>query len=178
MFGALYFAFFWLLSLSCVGAVPAANAARDGISIGDIINALKLNLVKDINVTLTLDTLVNNVVNVTVDITNSLPVELTIETITSSAGINGTEFAKFDHTFPKGLVLPPFKTVNSGLIQNVLLTQGALAALEIVPLGILDLLNTDVNVRAFTIFGKLGIPIPINGLKQTAVPTTYDLALS
>ncbi|KAG9222104.1 hypothetical protein CCMSSC00406_0009285 [Pleurotus cornucopiae] len=157
-------------------AAPAPDAAK--ISVGDIINALKIQLVKSINVTITLESLATNLVTTAVEISNTLPVELTINTINTSAGINGTEFAAFQHTFEKGLVLPPFSTVNTGEIPNVLLTQGAIASLDIIPLGFLDLLNTDVNVHALTIFGFGGIPIPITGLKQSHVPTTYNLALS
>ncbi|KDQ31526.1 hypothetical protein PLEOSDRAFT_1111844 [Pleurotus ostreatus PC15] len=173
---ALYVGLLWLLSLAFVSAVPAPDAAK--ISVGDIINALKIQLVKSINVTITLESLTTNLVTTAVEISNTLPVELTINTINTSAGINGTEFAAFQHTFEKGLVLPPFSTVNTGEIPNVLLTQGAIASLDIIPLGFLDLLNTDVNVHALTIFGFGGIPIPITGLKQSHVPTTYNLALS
>ncbi|KAF9487493.1 hypothetical protein BDN71DRAFT_1404685 [Pleurotus eryngii] len=194
---ALYVGLLWLLSLAIVSAAPAPDAAK--ISVGDIINALKIQLVKSINVTITLESLTTNLVTYasqrtavesrsfwlafvdTTDdrlVSNTLPVELTINTINTSAGINGTEFAAFQHTFEKGLVLPPFSTVNTGEIPNVLLTQGATASLDIIPLGFLDLLNTDVNVHALTLFGFGGIPIPITGLKQSHVPTTYVQATS
>ncbi len=65
----------------------------------------------------------------------------------SDAGINSTVFASFDHTFPEPVVVPIFGTAKSGVIENVLLTQGALASLAIIPLGFLDLINTDANVR-------------------------------
>ena len=79
---------------------------------------------------------------------NPFPIEITVEKLTSSAGVNGTEYARFNHTFPApGLVVPAFQTVNSGEIDNVLLTQGALAALNIIPLRELDLLNTDADIK-------------------------------
>lgn len=78
---------------------------------------------------------------------NPLVLELTVTRVVSSAGLNGTEYAKFDHTFDKPVVVGPLKTVNSGNVPNVLLTQGALNSLEIIPLEKLDLLSTDVYVR-------------------------------
>jgi hypothetical protein len=73
---------------------------------------------------------------------------LTVKRISSSAGINGTEFARFDHTFPGlGLVVSPLGTRNSGNIDNVLVTQGVENSLDIIPLGFLDLLNTDADIQ-------------------------------
>ncbi|KAJ3798226.1 hypothetical protein GGU11DRAFT_744521 [Lentinula aff. detonsa] len=66
----------------------------------------------------------------------------------------------------------PLGTANSGTIDNVLLVQGAINSLNIIPLGELDLLDVNVSVRAATIDGFGGIPIPIDGLKQSDVPTT------
>lgn len=65
----------------------------------------------------------------------------------SSAGINDTVFATFDHTFAKPVVVPILGTANSGTIPNVNLTQGVTSSLSIIPLGFLDLLSTDVFVR-------------------------------
>lgn len=78
---------------------------------------------------------------------NPLLFELTIDRVTSTAGINGTVYATFDYTFPKPVVVPALGTANSGSIPNVTLTQGAIASLDIIPLGYLDLINVDVNVR-------------------------------
>ncbi|KAK7024066.1 hypothetical protein R3P38DRAFT_2956584 [Favolaschia claudopus] len=90
---------------------------------------------------------------------NPLIFELTLDSVTSTAGINDTVYATFNHTFAKPVV-------------------GAIASLDIIPLGYLDLLNVDINIRALTINGKLGIPLVISGLHQKNVSTTYDLALS
>ncbi|KAK0466061.1 uncharacterized protein EV420DRAFT_1636666 [Desarmillaria tabescens] len=156
--------------------VSGAPASTD-LSIGDIINGLGIGLVSNITVTITLESLVTNLVDVAFTVKNPLPIELTLERVSSSAGINSTEYASFDHTFLEPLVVPILGTADSGVIENVLLTQGALASLDIIPLGFLDLLNTDVNLRAATIFGKLGIPLNITGLKQEKVPTAYELSL-
>ncbi|KAL0952067.1 hypothetical protein HGRIS_008704 [Hohenbuehelia grisea] len=172
--GHFLFGIFSALSLFGVHAAPADAK----ISVGDIVNALKLNLVTHINATITLESLTTNLISINFDVKNSLPIELTIDRVVSKAGINGTVFATFDHTFTKPVVVPLLGTANSGTINNVLLTQGALASLDIIPLGFLDLISTDVFVRAFTIFGMLGIPIPVTGIKQSHVPTAYNLALS
>lgn len=78
---------------------------------------------------------------------NPLISELTIERIVSKAGLNGTVYSSFDHTFAKPVVIKPFKTVNTGNIPNVKLVQGALASLDIIPVGKLDLISTDVYLR-------------------------------
>ncbi|KAF4612014.1 hypothetical protein D9613_004322 [Agrocybe pediades] len=172
--GALFFAFFAFL-VSFVAAVPAAIENRD--LIGDVVNLLGVGFVESINAYITIDSLTTNLISIDFDIKNLLLVELTITRVVSSAGVNGTEYAKFDHTFEKPVVVGPLKTVNSGNVPDVLLTQGAIASLDIIPLKKLDLLSTDVYVRAATIKGKLGIPISLKGLKQKDVPTEYTLQL-
>jgi len=172
------------LLFSAVSAAPApatqdtAASGIDGFSIGDIINALKIGLVQDIGVFITLDSLTTNIVSSNFTAKNPLPFELSIDRVVTSAGVNGEEYAKFDQSFSKAIVVPPLGTKNSGVFGNVLLTQGIDASLDIVPLGYLDLLNIDVYVRAGTIFGALGIPITISGVHQSNVPTTYTLDLS
>ena len=53
------------------------------------------------------------------------------------AGVNGETFARFDNGFDS-FVIPAHGTANSGRVKNVLLTQGAIATLGIIPLGKLD----------------------------------------
>ncbi|THU97398.1 hypothetical protein K435DRAFT_796525 [Dendrothele bispora CBS 962.96] len=180
----LFFSLFGLLLAGVLGTPTpepkpeAQSADLAGLSIGDIINALGIGLVKNITATITLDSLTTNLISINFDVSNPLPIELTLDRVSSSAGINGTEFARFNHTFNPPVVVPILGQANSGQIDNVLLTQGALASLDIIPLGVLDLLNTDVDVRAGTIFGFGGIPIPIDGLKQSNVPVTYNLDIT
>ncbi|KAH8824554.1 hypothetical protein DL96DRAFT_1712811 [Flagelloscypha sp. PMI_526] len=145
--------------------------------IGDVLNFFKLGFITQINTTITLDTLVTNLVSVNFDLKNDLLFELTIDSISSKAGINGTVYADFNYTFPKPIVVPALGKANSGQIPDVLLTQGAIASLDIIPLGYLDVIEADVNVRALTINGKLGIPIPIEGLKQDNVKANYEISL-
>ncbi|KAJ3576095.1 hypothetical protein NP233_g667 [Leucocoprinus birnbaumii] len=173
---AFFFSIFALL-FTAVFAVPTVEPRQ--FSAGDIINALGIGLVTDIHAFITLDSLTTNLISINFDVKNPLPIELTIKSISSSAGLNNTEFARFDHTFPSpGLIVGPLATKNSGTIDNVLVTQGVENSLDIIPLGVLDLLSTDANVQAATIAGHLGFPVPLDGLKQDNVPTTYNLTLS
>ncbi|KAF5340181.1 hypothetical protein D9758_014982 [Tetrapyrgos nigripes] len=178
--GALFISLFGLLLAGVLGAsTPVADVDQiAGIGIGDIINLLGIGLVKSINATITLESLTNNLISIDFIVANPLPIELTLISVKSSAGINNTEFARFDHTFSPPLVVPILGQASSGKIDNVLLTQGATASLDIIPLGVLDLLDTDVNVRAGSIFGIGGIPLPIDDLKQNNVPVTYNLDIS
>ncbi|KJA28382.1 hypothetical protein HYPSUDRAFT_33750 [Hypholoma sublateritium FD-334 SS-4] len=143
-----------------------------------IINALGVGLVKDINAIITLDSLVTNEISINFDVQNPLPIELTLDSVSAVAGLNGTIFATFSHTFPfPGLVVNPLGTKNSGTINNVSLPQGTVASLAIIPFGVLDLPDTNANIRALTIAGIGGIPIALDGLVQTSVPTTFNLDL-
>ncbi|KAF9011322.1 hypothetical protein BDQ17DRAFT_1345950 [Cyathus striatus] len=173
--GAFFFALLGAFLVS-VGGAPAFDTTN--LSVGQIINLIGIGLVTQINAIITLDSLTTNLITVNFDVKNPLPIELTVDRIDSSAGINNTVFATFNHTFSPPLVVPILGTKNSGNISNVLLTQGAIASLAIIPLGFLDLINTNVDLRAGTIFGQLGIPVPIDGLKQSHVPTNFTLSLS
>ena len=105
---------------------------------------------------------------------NPLPFELTIESISTDAGVNGTVYASFSHTFPTGqkVVVPPLGTASSGMVSNVTLVQGATASLAIIPLGYLDIIKADADLKLLTINGELGIPLEVDGLKQSNVPAT------
>ncbi|KAF7307582.1 hypothetical protein MIND_00553000 [Mycena indigotica] len=169
-------------AIASVGAIPTVETRAEGEVhadnlLGEIINALGVGFVTGVNATITLDTLTTNLLSINFTAHNPLIFELTIDRVNSTAGINGTTYTVFDHTFPKGFVLPILGSANSGSIPNVLLTKGAIASLDIIPLGYLDLLNVDIWVRALTINGKLGIPLTITGLRQKNVPAAYSLAL-
>ena len=66
--------------------------------------------------------------------------------------------------------MPPGQTANSGVFGNVLLTQGAVASLGIIPAGELDV-SAAVTARV----GEGGYEIPFLKLSQRNVPTNYDL---
>ncbi|KAG5729197.1 hypothetical protein E4T56_gene14520 [Termitomyces sp. T112] len=159
-------------------AAPAGSETIGGLTIGSIINVLGIGIVQDVNVITTLETFTTNQVEVNFDAKNPLPFELTIDRVVSSAGLNDTVYATFDHTFSTPFIVKPSGTANSGTFGNVSLPQGVEGSLSIIPVGVLDLSKTDVFVRAATINGKLGLPLQIDGLKQSSVPTTYTLDLS
>ncbi|KAJ3932919.1 MAG: hypothetical protein NXY57DRAFT_893249 [Lentinula lateritia] len=186
---------FTLLSLLLVHVAgipaPATDATADlgGLSIGDIINALGIGLVQNISALITLESLVTNLIEQVSrhilkaysevfqkaqlgTVKNPLIIELTLDRVSSLAGINNTVYASFDHTFDPPVVVRPLGTADSGTIDDVLLVQGAINSLNIIPLEELDLLDVNVSVRAASIDGFGGIPIPIDGLKQSDVPTT------
>ncbi|KAG7451841.1 uncharacterized protein BT62DRAFT_999550 [Guyanagaster necrorhizus] len=144
-------------------------------STGDLVNALSIGPISNITVDISLNSLINNVVDVSFTVANFIPAELTLDRIVVSAGVNNTQYASFDHTFSEPVVIPFFGHADSGMIENVPLTQGALASLEIVPLGYLDLLNTSM---AATVSGQNGIPWNLTGLTQDDVSTTYQLTFA
>jgi hypothetical protein len=158
-----------------VFAAPAAQSPDNGI--GDILNLLGLGFVTQINTLITLDSLTTNLVSVDFDAKNPLILELTFDRIVTKAGVNGTVYASFDHTFKPPFVVPILGSANSGRIDNVLLVQGAIASLDIIPLGKLDLISVDAHVRTGTIKGALGIPLNITGLKQGDVPANYTITV-
>ena len=93
------------------------------------------------------------------------------ELVQSDAGVNGEVFARFSQGF-SSFIVPPGQTVSSGTFDNVLLTQGALASLPIIPLGRLDV-SAATTVRV----GQGGYQVPWLKIQQKDVPTTYDVAL-
>lgn len=132
------------------------------------------DLVSNITVTITLDSLVTNLATVSFNVTNSRLVEITLDRVAMSARVNGTEYLSFDHTFEDPVVVPILGTADSGDITDVQLTQGGLSTLNIVSSGQLDLLNLDVDMRVATINGKLGITSNETGLTQSNVTTIYN----
>ncbi|KAF4598358.1 hypothetical protein EYR38_006760 [Pleurotus pulmonarius] len=128
-------------------------------------------IITHVQVLITLDSLVTNLVSVNFDVFNPFDADLVIEFVQSDSGVNGQIFAHFEQPFDN-FVIPPGQTVNSGTFGNVLLTQGAIAALDIIPLGILDI-GAANTVR----IGRGGYQVPWLQLNQKAVPTKYDLQL-
>ncbi len=96
---------------------------------------------------------------------------MVIEFVQSDAGVNGETYAAISHSF-SNLVIPAGATVNSGVIDNVPLTQGAVKSLTIIPLGYLDI-SAATTVR---IGGTAGYQIPWLQIKQPHVPASYSLS--
>ncbi|KAK0500967.1 hypothetical protein EDD18DRAFT_1459624 [Armillaria luteobubalina] len=101
---------------------------------------------------------------------NPLILEITLDRVAVSAGVGGVEFISFDHTFETPLVVPILGTADSGVIENVALTQGGL---DIIPEGFLDILNLDLFLREATIGGIGGISVNDTGLTATDTSTTW-----
>lgn len=89
----------------------------------------------------------------------------------SDAGVLGLTYARFGQAF-ESFTVPPGQTVNSGRFPDVLLTQGAIASLDIIPLGYLDIWSA-VTLRV----GENGYQIPWLKLQQNHVDTHYELEL-
>ncbi|KAJ3903318.1 hypothetical protein F5879DRAFT_162444 [Lentinula edodes] len=106
---------------------------------------------------------------------NILILEMTLETVSALTGVNGTAFMSFNHTFDPPVVVPVLGTADSGTIDNVLMVQGTINSLNIIPLGELDILDMNITARIGSLGGIGGIPLPFNGLTQSDVPTTYSL---
>jgi hypothetical protein len=103
---------------------------------------------------------------------NPLNADLVLEVVQSGAGVKGEIFAQSSHPF-SSFVVPPGRTVNSGTLGNVLLTQGAIASLGIIPLGILD-----ITAASTVRIGQGGCEVPWLKLNQRSVSTTCNLVLS
>ncbi|KAJ3567055.1 hypothetical protein NP233_g6616 [Leucocoprinus birnbaumii] len=150
------------------------QAAMSGLTLNTQIPGLNQpNIITHVHVVISLDSLTTNLVSVDFDVHNPLDADMVIEFVQSNGGVDGTTYAFFRQAFDN-FVIPAGQTVNSGLFDNVLLTQGALASLDIIPLGILDI-DAANTVR---IGGKGGYEIPWLQLSQKSVPTSYDLVLS
>ncbi|KAJ7164328.1 hypothetical protein C8R46DRAFT_901525 [Mycena filopes] len=173
---------FGVLAAFLVGAAPTPDNL-----LGEVIDALGIGLVTSIQVTLSLETLINNLVSVSFDgdflypsrrivrsrlrsvlAQNPLPFDLTLDRVRLSAGLNGTTYISFDQAV-SNFVVPSRGTANSGTIPNVPLTQGIQASLAIIAFEELDLQELDIDVQCVV----LGVPLVISGLHQNDVPTTY-----
>jgi hypothetical protein len=100
-----------------------------------------------------------------------LDASLTLDFVQNDAGVNGQIYSHFEQPFDS-FTVGPGQTGSSGKFGNVLLTQGALASLDIIPLGYLDTF-TATTVR----IGDGGYTVPWLKLNQERVPTEYILDL-
>lgn len=150
------------------------QAALAGVQLSTNIPGLNHpQIITHTHVVITLDSLTTNLVTVDFDVQNPLETDMVIEFTQAEAKVDGTTYAFIIHAFDN-FVIPPGQTVNSGPIENVPLTQGALASLDIIPLGMLDI----SAANTIRIGGPNGYQIPWLQLNQPGVPTSYDLSLS
>ncbi|KAF9484472.1 hypothetical protein BDN70DRAFT_122528 [Pholiota conissans] len=129
------------------------------------------DFIKHVHVTITLDSLDTNLVSADFDVHNPLDTEITLEFVQSDASIRGTTYAQFSQPF-SGFTVQPGETANSGVFDNVYLTQGAYNSLDIIADGYLD-----IRAAATIRVGPNGYGIPWLKLNQDGVPTSYDLSL-
>ncbi|KAI9066059.1 hypothetical protein FKP32DRAFT_1566723 [Trametes sanguinea] len=113
----------------------------EGVELSTSLKGLNVPpIVTHINAYITLDTLVDNFVTIDFDIANPLDTDMEITFTQVDSGLNGEIYAHFDQAFDS-FVIPAHGTANSGSVPNVLLTQGAIATLGIIPEGKLDVFN-------------------------------------
>ncbi|KDQ57731.1 hypothetical protein JAAARDRAFT_69819 [Jaapia argillacea MUCL 33604] len=144
--------------------------ALSGLSLTTSLNGLNVPpIITHINVFLGVSTLTDNMVSINFDIHNPLDAPLVIEFVQADSGVNGETYAHFDQPFGS-FVIQPGQTTNSGTFGNVLLVQGAIASLAIIPLQRLD-----VFAVSTTRVGEGGYQIPWLHLTQLNVPTTYSI---
>lgn len=100
---------------------------------------------------------------------NPLDAPLHISFSQSDSGVNGKTYAIFSQPF-SSFTVPPHETANSGTFGNVLLVNGALASLAIIPLGYLD-----IGSVSTVAVGDGGYTIPWFHINQQHVTTVYSL---
>ncbi|KAI0038256.1 hypothetical protein FA95DRAFT_1684702 [Auriscalpium vulgare] len=152
--------------------VPALH----DLQTGDILGLMDWRLIGPIRVVVTPKALTNGIVETSFDLYNPLPFEISIDHVTTYAGVNDSIYAQFSQPF-SGFVVPPHSTVNSGTFGGVKLVQGAINTLPIVNAGSLDIYKADIRVRLWTRNGKMGLPLPLNGVRQGGIQTKYDINL-
>ncbi|TFY72142.1 hypothetical protein EVG20_g865 [Dentipellis fragilis] len=146
--------------------------ALSGVHLSTSLQALNVPpIITHINAFISLDSLVTNEIEINFDVANPLDTDMTIEFSQVDSGVNGETYAHFDQSF-SGFTIPAHGTANSGTFGHVVLTQGALNSLGIIPLGELDVFSVSV-VR----MGDGGYEIPWLHITQLHVPTTYSLTL-
>jgi len=129
------------------------------------------NLIAAIQVLIPLDVLQTNMVSGGVDIHNPVDVDMVVESVQAEGRVNGQVYAFFAHVFDGGFLVPGGQTVNSGMFNDVNLTQGVLPLLDLLPLETLD-----IDVAATVRIGQGGYQLPWLKLSQTNVPFTLQIA--
>ncbi|KAH9934026.1 uncharacterized protein BXZ73DRAFT_100865 [Epithele typhae] len=145
-------------------------SALEGVEIDTSITGLSAPpIVTHINAFITLDTLVTNLITIDFDIANPLDTDMEITALQVDSGLDGVTYAQFSASFDS-FVIPAHSTANSGTVQNVLLTKGAIASLGIIPVGKLDVFSAAT--------AKIGpYTLPWLQLTVPGVPTDYHLDL-
>jgi hypothetical protein len=124
-------------------------------------------IITKINSVIPLTALVDNFIRIDFDVFNPLDTTMILEYAQSDAGVDGEVYAHFSQ--PVTIVVPPGQTVNSGNIDNVFLTQGAVAALGIVGR------NLDISTGSTVRLGEGGYVAPWLQINEKDVETTYSI---
>ena len=113
--------------------------ALEGVTLQTSINGINDQpIITGVTVSISLETLIDNFVDTSFTIYNPLQTDIVITFVQADASVNGEIYAHFDQTFDN-FVVPAGGTASSGTFGNVLLTQGAIASLAIIPDGYLDI---------------------------------------
>ncbi|OCB90181.1 hypothetical protein A7U60_g2643 [Sanghuangporus baumii] len=156
-----------------------AAAPSSDLGIGDIPAAI-LNLllspalqVSQLNIEMSVLTLLLNTASLNFDVVTPVPlVEITVDRMSAQIGTQGTPFFSFNQTF-SNFVLSGLNPINSGIVPNVELTQGALQTLNVISNTRFDILSATYNLRVLTVNGTGGIPLSLPAA-QLSVPTKLD----
>jgi len=165
-----------LLGAEAVRAIPTDLQGRRpltaSVDVTRYKSLLEESFVSHIDITITLNTLVTNYVSVSFDAQNPVPVDVTVTRISAIAGINNASYVSFDQEFTN-FTLPASGAGSSGTFSNVFLTQGAIATLNIIPQGSLDIQNANISLSVSG-YG----PLELTGVTQSNVSTSYLINLS
>ncbi|KAH7108191.1 hypothetical protein BKA62DRAFT_764259 [Auriculariales sp. MPI-PUGE-AT-0066] len=174
--------------LESSGVIPV-NIKGDGqsspfASLGPALSAVTLSgsvqgigalLIKHIHVVITIpDTLITNEVIVDFDVENPLDTDMRVTNLQSDSGLHGITYAQFSTVFDNYLI-PSHQTVNSGPVEHVILPQGAIPTLDIIPEERLDVAFASTAIVGE---GGNGYTLPWLQYQQDNIPTTYDLVVA
>jgi hypothetical protein len=113
--------------------------ALEGVELATSIAAIDSKpIIVSVSVTIPVSALLDNLVEASFEVYNPLDADFVIKHVQADASVNGEVYARFSQAFD-GFIVPPSQTVSSGEFPNVLLTQGAVLSLGIIPLGYLDI---------------------------------------
>lgn len=147
---------------------PSLKAALAGVRLVTGAPGLSTpKVITKINAIIPLTALEDNLIRVNFDITNPMDAPMTLEYIQSDSGVDGEVYAQFSQAV--NIVVPPGETVNSGNIDNVFLTKGAIAALDIVGRNLFIRSASSVRI------GEDGYLVPWLKLDEDDVETTYEI---
>jgi hypothetical protein len=120
-------------------AYGSLQPALEGVELATGIAAIDSKpIIASVTVTILVSALLNNSVEASFDVYNLLDADFVIKHVQADASVDGEVYARFSQDFDS-FVVPPGQTVSSGQFPNVLLTQGAVLSLGIIPLGYLDI---------------------------------------